>query len=364
MSDAKHDDSLKQYLIDEFIEDYEQGQMSRRDALKRLTGLVGASAAAALIAACAPVAVPTQAPAATAVPPTAMPPTAMPATAMPATAAATQAATAAATEAAAGTATSPSADPTLTTEATAPVTGAMNNVPVSADDPAIEASDVTFPSGDATIMGYLARPAAEGTYPAILVSHENRGLTDHIKDVTRRLAKAGYVALAVDLLSRQGGTAAVGAEGVSGVLGNNPPEQMVGDFAAGLEYLKTQPDVAEGQYGMTGFCFGGGMTWRVATQVPELRAAVPYYGPPPPLEDVPNIQAAVLAHYGANDQRINASIPDIEAAMEQNGKTFEYTIHEGANHAFNNDTGQNYNAQAANAAWNQTLQWFEQHLGG
>jgi carboxymethylenebutenolidase len=137
---------------------------------------------------------------------------------------------------------------------------------------------------------------------------------------------------------------------------------MVGDFEAALEYLKTQPDVAEGQYGMIGFCFGGGMTWRVATQVPELRAAVPYYGPNPPLEDVPNIQAAVLAHYGGNDARINGGIPDIQAAMEQNGKTFEYIIHEGANHAFNNDTGQNYNAQAANAAWNATLQWFQQHL--
>jgi carboxymethylenebutenolidase len=365
MSDSKHDDGLKQYLIEEFIEDYQLGQMSRRDALKRLTGLVGASAAAALIAACAPVAMPTTSPAATAVPATSVPPTAMPPTAAPATAVpATAAATAAATDAPAATATGPSADPTLTTDATTPVTGAMNNVPVSADDPAIEASDITFPSGSDQIMGYIARPSADGTYPAILVSHENRGLTDHIKDVTRRLAKAGYVALAVDLLSRQGGTAAVGAENVPGVLGNNSPDQMVGDFIAGLEYLKTQPDVAEGQYGMTGFCFGGGMTWRVATKVPELRAAVPYYGPNPPLEDVPNIQAAVLAHYGGNDQRINAGIPDIEAAMEQNGKTFEYIIHEGANHAFNNDTGQNYNAQAANEAWNQTLEWFQEHLSG
>jgi carboxymethylenebutenolidase len=213
-------------------------------------------------------------------------------------------------------------------------------------------------------MGYLAKPVGDGPFPAILVSHENRGLTDHIKDVTRRLAKAGYVGLAVDLLSREGGTAAVGADGVPGVLGNTPPDQMVGDFAAGLEYLKTLPYVAEGEYGMMGFCFGGGMTWRAATQIPELRAAVPYYGPNPPIEDVPNIQAAVLAHYGGNDARINGGIPDIEAAMQENTKVFEYVVHEGANHAFNNDTGGNYNAQAANASWARTLAWFDQYLKG
>ena len=137
---------------------------------------------------------------------------------------------------------------------------------------------------------------------------------------------------------------------------------MFGDFAAALEYLKTQPFVEAGKFGMVGFCFGGGMTWRVATQVPELLAAVPYYGPNPPLEDVPNINAAVLAHYGGNDARINGGIPAIEAAMKEYGKTFEYVIHEGAGHAFNNDTGQNYNAQAANEAWGQTLAWFEQYL--
>jgi carboxymethylenebutenolidase len=282
-----------------------------------------------------------------------------------ATAAATaEATTAATTEATAAATPGPTADPTLTTDATATITSGANNVPVSADDPAIQASEIEFPSQGTNIKGYLARPAANGTYPAILVSHENRGLTPHIQDVTRRLAKAGYVALAVDLLSRQGGTAAVGEANVPGVLGNNEQAQMVGDFAAALEYLKGQDYVAEGQYGMVGFCFGGGMTWRAATQIPELRAAVPYYGPPPPVEDVPNIQAAVLAHYGANDARINASIPTIEAAMKENGKVFEYVIHEGAGHAFNNDTSGNYNAQAANESWNQTLQWFAEHLPG
>jgi carboxymethylenebutenolidase len=280
----------------------------------------------------------------------------------PPTSAPTTAPTAAATSAATATLSAP--DPTVATQATATVTAPQSNVSVSTDDPAVQASDVTYPSQGATIMAYLARPAADGTYPAVLVCHENRGLTDHIKDVARRYAKAGYVALAVDLLSRDGGTAAVGASDVPGKLGNYPPAQMVGDFASGLEYLKTQPYVAAGQFGMTGFCFGGGMTWRGATDIPELRAAVPYYGSNPPLEDVPNIRAAVLAHYGGNDSRINGGIPAIEAAMAQNNKIFEYVIYPGANHAFNNDTGGNYNARAANEAWAKTLDWFAKYLPG
>ena len=349
----RQDDSLKQYLIDEFIEDYTHGQISRRQALKLLTGLVGSASAAALIAACSPAIqpTPTNAPAPTAMPATNVP-TAAATTIPPATPIATAATTAL-------------PDPTLTTHATATVTAPQSNGTVIANDPAIQAQPIEFPARDgAKVMGYLARPAAGGTYPVILVAHENRGLTDHIRDVTRRFAKAGYVALAVDLLSRQGGTDKVGSNNVPGVLGNTPPAQMVGDFQAGLDYLKQQPYVAQGQYGMTGFCFGGGMTWRAATQMAELRAAVPYYGPNPPLEDVAKINAAVLAHYGGNDARINAGIPAITDAMKQNNKTFEAVVHQGANHAFNNDTGSNYSAQAAQEAWAQTLAWFEKYLRG
>ena len=367
MIDAKHDDGLKQYLIDEFIEDYQQGQMTRRDALKRLTGLVGASAAAALIAACAPPSTssgqltPTTAPQPTAMPPA---PTTAPTTAPTVAPTGAQATTAPTATTAAATATSVSADPTITTTATETVTAGTNNVPVSADDPAIQARGITFPSQGANVMGYLARPNKDGTFPLILVCHENRGLTDHIKDVTRRLAKAGYVGLAVDLLSREGGTAKVGGARVPGVLGNTPPAQMVGDFAAALDFSRALPFVAQKQFGMTGFCFGGGMTWRCVTQIPELRAGVPYYGPNPPLQDVPNIQAAVLAQYGGNDARINGGIPAIEKAMKDNNKIFEYVMYEGANHAFNNDTSGNYNAKAANEAWAKTLAWFEKYVRG
>jgi carboxymethylenebutenolidase len=354
----RQDDSLKQYLIEEFLEDYQQGQMTRRDALKRLVGLTASVAlSSALLAACAPAAQPTAAtaPAPTNIPPSAIPPTAQTAPTLASTTAPTSVA---------ATATLASVDPTLTTAATATVTAGNSSVNVSPDDPAIQAGTVEFPSQGATVMGYLARPSANGTYPAVLIAHENRGLTDHIKDVARRYAKAGYVALAVDLLSRQGGTDKVSEAQVPGVLGNTPPAQMVGDFAAGLEYLKQQPYVAQGQYGMTGFCFGGGITWRGATQIPELRAAVPYYGSNPPLEDVPKINAAVLGIYGGNDTRINSGIPAIEAAMKQNNKIFEKIIYPGANHAFHNDTGSNYNAEAARDAWSKTLAWFDKYLKG
>jgi carboxymethylenebutenolidase len=180
--------------------------------------------------------------------------------------------------------------------------------------------------------------------------------------VTRRFAKAGYVGLAVDLLSRQGGSAALGQENVPGALGNISPDQFVEDFKSGWLYLQGQPFADAARVGMTGFCFGGGVTWRVATQMPELLAAVPFYGPHPPLEDVPNIRAAVLAIYGELDSRINSGIPAIEQAMAENNKIYEKMIYQGADHAFHNDTGQRYHPEAAKDAWERTLAWFEQYV--
>jgi len=222
---------------------------------------------------------------------------------------------------------------------------------------------VEFPGDGVTLKGYLAKPKGDGPFPIILVCHENRGLTDYIKDVTRRVAKAGYVGLAVDLLSRQGGTAAISDPAqIQGALGQAPEGQPAQDFQSGLRYAQSLPFVDKAKVGMVGFCYGGGVTWRVATKTPELRAAVPFYGPVPKIEDVPGIQAAVLAIYGGLDQRINAGIPDIEAAMKQNGKTFQKEIYEGANHAFHNDTGRNYNPDAAKDAWAKTLAWFDKYV--
>jgi carboxymethylenebutenolidase len=324
---------FQRYLADEFAEDYEEGRISRRDALKLIASVTGSLVAAnSILAACAPPPEET----ATSAPS----PTNVPATEPPATGEASPTAESVATEA-------PASAPHGT---------------VMPDDPAIIASEVQFPAPDTTLMGYLARPSNETPAPVILVCHENRGLTPHIQDVTRRFAKAGYVALAVDLLSRQGGSAAIGEGNVPGALGNIAPDQFVEDFKSGWRYLQEQPFADADRVGMTGFCFGGGVTWRVATQMPELLAAVPFYGPHPPLEDVPNINAAVLAIYGELDSRINGGIPAIEEAMAANNKIFDKAIYPNADHAFHNDTGSRYNPEAAQDAWSKTLAWFDQYV--
>ncbi|HEX5840671.1 MAG TPA: dienelactone hydrolase family protein, partial [Anaerolineales bacterium] len=215
---------------------------------------------------------------------------------------------------------------------------------------------------DTTISGYLARPASGDAAPVILVCHENRGLTPHIQDVTRRFAKAGYVGLGVDLLSRNGGSAAVGESNVPGVLGNTPQEQFVDDFKSGWRYLQGQAFADARRVGMTGFCFGGGVTWQVAVHMPELLAAVPFYGPHPLPADVPNINAAVMAVYGGLDNRINSGIPTIEEVMAANNKIYEKVIYPDADHAFHNDTGGRYHPEAARDAWERMLAWFEQYV--
>jgi carboxymethylenebutenolidase len=187
-------------------------------------------------------------------------------------------------------------------------------------------------------------------------------LNPHIEDVTRRLAKVGYVALAVDLLSRQGGSPQVGESNVPGALGNIAPTQFVSDFKSGWAYLQEQPFADAERVGMIGFCFGGGVTWLMAVEMPELKAAVPFYGPPPPEEDLPKIQAAVLAIYGELDGRITGTAERIESAMLANGKIFEKEIYPNADHAFHNDTSSRYNAEAATAAWARTLDWFGRYV--
>ncbi|HUS15740.1 MAG TPA: dienelactone hydrolase family protein [Chloroflexia bacterium] len=348
---------LQTYLAEEFVEDYQEGRISRRQALKRLASLTGSvMLAQSFLAACAlpPEATATAPPAAT------QPPATQPAAS----------ATPSAAPAASATGIAASATPAATGSQAAPAntqfaagTGAAPAGTVTADDPAVFAEAVEFPGEDgATVQGYLAYPSNEGTYPVVLVCHENRGLTAHIQDVTRRFAKAGYAALAVDLLSRQGGSGAVGESGAAGALGGNSPEQMVGDFRSGWNWLNDKAFADTARVGMVGFCFGGGITWQVATQVPELKAAVPFYGPPPAESAVPNIQAAVLAVYGGRDTRITSTQPAIEAAMQANGKTYSKLIYTDADHAFFNDTGTRYNDAAAHDAWAQVLAWFGEYL--
>jgi len=330
---------FQRYLVEEFVEDYQERRLSRREALKLIASITGSLIAAhTFLAACAPS--PQTAP--TALPTSTAPPTDTP-TLSPTSAP------------------EPTAPPTPA-EASATATAPSLSGTVSPEDPAIEAAPVQFPDEGTTLMGYLARPIGDGPFPVVLVCHENRGLTEHIRDVTRRLAKAGYVALAVDLLSRQGGTEAVSSGDVPGVLGNMPPDQFVQDFLSGWRYLQDQSFAQADRVGMVGFCFGGGVTWRVATEMPELKAAVPFYGPHPSVDAVPNINAAVLAVYAERDQRINQGIPAMEAAMQQNNKVYEKVIYPDADHAFHNDTGSRYNPEAARDAWARTLAWFERYL--
>jgi len=251
----------------------------------------------------------------------------------------------------------------MTTPNTPPPPGPAVGVTISPENPAISAGMLAYPGDGADILAYLARPADEGRYPAVLICHENRGLLEHFKDIARRLALQGYVALAVDVLSRQGGTDAIAdAEDIPALLTALPKEQIVADFQAGVRYLQSRPEVHADRIGMIGFCFGGGVTWRCATQLSELRAVAPFYGPNPPLPDVPQIQAAVFAIYGGNDARINAGIDDITAAMLSSGKVFAKIVYEGAEHAFFNDTGQRYKADAAADAWRRLLDWLGCYL--
>jgi len=237
---------------------------------------------------------------------------------------------------------------------------------VAPNDPEILTHNVTYESKAGLVSGYLARPIKAGKYPAIIVIHENAGLTDHIRDVARRLAKQGYVALAPDYLSRQGGTMKANpkGEGLAKIREMVPWQVVAEDTAAGFAYLKVLPDVRADRQGLIGFCWGGEMTFAAATQIPTLDAAVVYYGrSPDPLDNVKNIRAPIMAHYGEKDPGVNKGIPDSEAAMKKYNKTYDYKIYSGAQHAFNNDTNPGrYDAQASKEAWERTMEFFKKTL--
>jgi carboxymethylenebutenolidase len=319
------------YLVHEFVEDYQDGLMSRRDMIRRVLHITGSVAATVTVL------------------------TALGVVSVPRAVAAQEAATP-----------SPSAP--------------RSPLSVPADDPRVVTQDITFPSGAATIMAYqaapsgatpspaaMASPASEaGGLPVVLVCHENRGLTDHIRDVTRRWAVEGYIACAVDLLSRQGGTAAIEDQAsIPGLLTGVDPSQHVADFQAAVEHYRGQEGTDASRIGMNGFCFGGGITWRAATQIQELTAAAPYYGPPPPLDQVPKIKAAVFAVYSADPNDFaNNGRADLKAALEKAGVTFDFKVYSNTQHAFNNDTGPRYNEDASNAAWKDVTGWFAKYLKG
>lgn len=335
------DETLQQYLVDEFVEDFQHGRITRREALSLLGGLLGSAGAASLLAACGPAE-----------------DAALPTAEAPTTAAPRQ------IESAAPSASAPaSVSATTTASRTGPP---MSPLSVARDDPSVvgELMETAGKDGGKVFM-YTARAKAPKSpkSPIVLVCHENRGLIAHIEDVARRFAKAGYVAVAVDLLSQWGGTLKVDhGRTIPGMLGSLSDERIVGDFSAALGFIKKQPYARADRVGMTGYCFGGGCTWKVALGIPEIRAAVPFYGPPIPEEDIAKVKANVFAVYAGQDTRINEQATYVEAALKKTGKPYRVTTYRGVDHAFHNDTGTRYVEQTATQAWNDTLAWFAKHL--
>lgn len=307
---------VEHYLIHEFIEDYEDGLLSRRGMVRRVVGITGGIATAATVLTAYGV--------------------------QPISRAAAQEST------------------------PAPITP-QSERSVAADDPRIAGENVSFEGNDATLLAYQAQPAeASGPLPLVLVCHENRGLTEHIRDVARRWAVEGYLAVALDLLSREGGTDAIADPAdAPGLLTRDVDiNRHVGDFRAALDHYLAMTDLVDpDRIAMQGFCFGGGVTWRAAQQLPELKAAAPYYGPPPPLDQVPDIKAAVLGVYSDDPSDFaNNGLEELRAALEEAGIVHEIKVYPGTQHAFHNDTGARYNAEQATAAWNDTVAWFAEHL--
>jgi carboxymethylenebutenolidase len=297
----------RDYLVDEIVQDAVDGLLSRREALRRL-GLfgVGLTGASALLAAC-------------------------------------------------GDGSDDEADAGATTTNGAP--SETSSPPAASSG---EAELIRFDGPD----GELQAAAAEANDPkgAVLVIHENRGLTPHFYDVVSRLAADGYTALCVDLLSRQGGTAAIGDEGAAqAALGEAATGDLLADLGAGIDELQRRaPDA---KVGAIGFCFGGGMVWNLLDAgEARLAAAAPFYGPAPDGADFSGARAAVLAVYGELDARVNASRDAATAALDAAGLTHEVKTFPDADHAFFNDTGARYNAEAATQAYADLLAWFERHL--
>ena len=319
---------FEKYLIEEFFDDYRAGTMSQRTFTRRvafITGSMAAASAAMLLVGCTPEEVPRST-------------DPMPTPSTSSSGVGTGAASA------------------------GPVPGARSPLSVPDGAPGLETETVRFPAGGMDISAYLARPEAGSPGPAVLICHENRGLTPHIEDVARRFAKAGYAGLALDLLSREGGTSKLDRDAVPGALTAAGAQRHVSDFSAAFDYLQSQDFVDGGRIAMTGYCFGGGITWQSATELPGLKATAAFYGPSPDLEKVPAIKPAVFGVYAELDQRITGALPALRDALAATDVRHRLTVYPGVDHAFHNDTGERYVEAQATAAWNDTLAWFAQYV--
>jgi carboxymethylenebutenolidase len=332
---------LQRYVIEEHFEDYAEGRISRRELLKRVSYVTGGLAAsmAALTALGCNVDQP-------------------------------RAVTSGSPLAAAGGTPRPASPPPNVPYATPPSTATTSPVTVKPDDPRIrDAGPVSLPStdGTATLIGYAAYPAVLPIGHGVLVMHENTGLTEHIRDVIRRVATAGYMGFGIDLLSRQGGAEKLGA-GYSGALANTTVQQMNADLLTAIAYLQAKAgDGSEPvKIGAVGFCFGGGTTWNLVIAGAPLAAAVPFYGPlPSDPSGLARTRAAVLAIYAEQDTRITSSWPLAEAELKKSGAPYAQKVEPGVGHAFHNDTNgpTRYGPAQAQDAWVATIEWFRKYLG-
>ena len=234
----------------------------------------------------------------------------------------------------------------------------------SANDPTLVVEDVEFPGEAGKVLGHFAyQKGLTAPQPGLIVIHENRGLVDHIKDVTRRAAKAGFVALGVDLLSRQGGTKAFAEDQLTAAYGRTLPVERRGDIIAALDFLKFRKEVVWNRIGTIGFCAGGGNIWDLIANVEEIAAAVPFYGAPVPSVDViPRLKTPVLAVYAERDRALTQNMLNFAVQMSIAQKQYGALIYEGVGHAFHNDTGAAYNAEAACDAWAKAMTFLNKFL--
>jgi carboxymethylenebutenolidase len=234
---------------------------------------------------------------------------------------------------------------------------------VPKDDERLKTEWVEYPSPDGSgkMRGYLVRPAkAADKLPSVLVVHENRGLNPHIEDVARRMALEGFMAFAPDALFPVGGYPGTEDE-ARALFGKLDQAKTREDFVAAANWLKSRPD-ATGKIGVVGFCYGGSISNMLATRLPDLGAAVPFYGGQAPVEDVPKIKAPLMLHYASEDQRVNAGWPAYEAALKEHKVNYQAFIYEGTQHGFHNDTTPRYNKDAAAQAWKRTIDFFKEKL--
>ncbi len=234
---------------------------------------------------------------------------------------------------------------------------------VPVNDARLKTEYTTYSSaqGHGSMKGYLARPAKAGAkLPAVLVVHENRGLNPYIEDVTRRLGVAGFLAFAPDALTPVGGYPGSDDKGRE-LQASLDRAKILEDMAAGAAFVRDHPESSR-TFGVVGFCFGGFVANTLAVRLPDLAAAVPFYGTQPPATDVPRIKASLLLHFASNDERVNQGWPEYEAALKANGISYTAHFYEGTNHGFHNDTTPRYDEVAAKLAWQRTLEFLGKKL--